>query len=194
MALSRAGAAARKPASPRAAIAWAVAVALLAAGCFAGPATRKSSRPAAKSGTASRPAKAEEPRVAAAEDWESFNATAASLRAEIEKRAAAMSQGPVGNRAVELASLRLAASGRDLVDAGSLDGALEVLQRAVSLYGGNGYAYLYLAYVHHVQGRPERAAEFAASARRHLPRDKPVQAELEGLRLSIRQGAAAGAS
>ncbi|MFN2376987.1 MAG: tetratricopeptide repeat protein, partial [Candidatus Binatia bacterium] len=165
---------------------------------FGGPAAKKSSRPAAKSGAASRPAKQpakeEEPRVAAAEDWESFQATAASLRREIEKRAAAMSQGPVGTRAVELASLRLAASGRNLVDAGSLDGALEVLQRAVSLYGGNGYAYLYLAYVHHVQGRPERAAEFAASARRHLPRDKPVQAELEGLRLSIRQGAAAGSS
>jgi tetratricopeptide (TPR) repeat protein len=105
-----------------------------------------------------------------------------------------MRKGPVGNRGAELASLRLAASARDLIDAGSLDGAAEALGRALSLYGANGYAYLYLAYVRHVQGRGQQAAEFAASARRYLPRDEAVQAELEALTASIRRGAVATGS
>ena len=174
-------------------IAVALCLALLG-GCAAGP--------GAKGGAPTRPtkdaaharAKAEAPQATAAPDWESFTHTGAALRGEIARRAKALGEGPIGNRAVELASLRLAASGRDLVDAGSLDGALEVLQRAVSLWGSNGYAYLYLAYVHHVQGRAGRAGEFAASARRYLPRDEPVRAELEGLDLSIRQGGATAGS
>ncbi|MFN2426831.1 MAG: tetratricopeptide repeat protein, partial [Candidatus Binatia bacterium] len=119
-----------------------------------------------------------------------FTRSGAALRAEIAVRADAMKKGPIGSRGTQLASLRLASSGRDLIDAGSLDGALEALERAVSLYGGNGYAYLYLAYVNHVQGRGEQAGEFAANARRYLPDDEAVLAELEGLALSIREDAA----
>lgn len=160
------------------------------AGCGAGPAARDGARTAPKKGTSvSTHAKAGEPEVAPAQDWESFAKSGAALRTDIAARAESMKKGPIGNRGVQLASLRLAASGRDLIDAGSLDGALEALQRAVSLYGGNGYAYLYLAYVHHVQGHGEQAAEFAASARRYLPRDEAVRAELEGLTRSIRLGA-----
>ena len=169
--------------------------ALLVAGCAAGPGAKDGALAAPGKGTSvSTRAKAGEPRVAPARDWESFAKTGAALRAEIARRAEAMKKGPIGNRGVELASFRLAASGRDLIDAGSLDGALEALQRAVSLYGGNGYAYLYLAYVHHVQGHGEQAAEFAAGARRYLPGDEAVQAELEGLVASIRQGAVTAGS
>ncbi len=161
------------------------------AGCSAGPATKDSVAvsPQALAPSAPHP-QLEAPEVAAAPDWASFRQTGAALRSEISRRAAALREGPIGNRAVELASLRLAASGRDLIDAGSLGGALAALERAVSLYGGNGYAYLWLAYVHHVQGRSERAAEFAASAGRYLPRDQKVRAELAGLTQSIRHSGA----
>jgi tetratricopeptide (TPR) repeat protein len=161
---------------------------VLVAGCAAGP-SGKPAR-ATKAAAPRRPgviseAKAEGPRVPPSTDWESFTATGKALKQEIATRAAALKSGPVGNRAVELASLRLAASGRELIDAGSLDGAVEVLQKAISMWGSNGYAYLELGYVHHVQGHDDRAAEFAASAARYLPREHAVRAELEGLRRSI---------
>lgn len=115
----------------------------------------------------------------------SFPAAGAALQREIDRRASELKQGPVGNRAVELASLRLAASGRELIDAGSPGGALEALERAVSLWGENGYACLYLAHVYGMQGRRKRAAEFAAFAGRYLPADTEVRAELEGLDLGV---------
>lgn len=128
--------------------------------------------------------------MAPATDWESFRAAGAALRRDIQTRADAMKSGPVGNRAVELASLRISANAQDLIDAGSLDGALVALQRAVSLDGSNGYAYLFLAYVHQVQGQSELAGELAANAARFLPRQTEVRAELAGLRLAISQAAA----
>ncbi len=170
----------------------------LAAGCASGPVAaerpmpERAPRPPAHSPPAAAP-RVEEPSVRPASNWESFTKTGDALHAEIERRAAALKSGPVGNRAVELASFRLAASGHELIQAGSLDGALEALERAVSLYGGNGYAYLYLAYVHHLDGRQDQAREFAASARRYLPRDEGVRAELEGLGQAIGAGAASAA-
>lgn len=100
-----------------------------------------------------------------------------------------MKSGPVGAGATELASLRLAASSRDLIDSGSLAAARQSLQRAVSLWGSNGWAYLWLGYVSHVEGKAEQAAEFTAKARRHLPREAGVTAEVDGLAASIRQAA-----
>jgi hypothetical protein len=136
-------------------------------------------------------AKAEQgPPPGTAKDWEAFRRSDAALRAEIGRRAEAMRKGPVGSQATELASLRLAASGRDLIEAGSLDGAVEVLEKAISLNGHDGYAYMFLAYVQHVKGKGDRAAEFVASARRYLPKDAGVQAELEGLAYSVRSSMA----
>jgi len=192
-------------------VAASVLAAALAAGCSAAATTERSphattkkatpgsaSTKAKATGTATATARARAvapaPAPTPAPGWESFSHTSAALRGDIAARADAMKRGPIGNRGVELASLRLAASGRDLIDAGSLDGALEALQRAVSLYGHNGYAYLYLAYVHHEQGREERAAEFAANARRYLPADKAVEAEVEGLAAAIRNSAATAGS
>lgn len=167
------------------------------AGCAAGPAASDEARAPRQSAPVLKPTGPKVPRAPAVEpagDWESFSQSGVALRAEIDERADAMNAGPIGSRGVELASLRLAASGRDLIDAGSLDGALEALQRAISLYGRNGYAYLFLAYVHHVQGRGAQAAEFAASAGRYLPQDAGVRAELEGLTTSIREGGATAAN
>lgn len=126
---------------------------------------------------------------AALPDWESFSRTREYLDKEIGRRAKALRQGAVGNLAAELASLRMSAKAPALIDKGSLDAAIELLERAVSMYGGNGFAYLFLAYVHHVEGDPGRASGFLSSARRYLPADKGVRGETEGLGRSISQSA-----
>lgn len=166
-------------------------VALLAAGCAAGPATKPAPSKAAgqAAGKVIRPAP-EPPRARAVTDWESFSRTSAALNREIARREEELRSGPVAKRGQQLASRKLAASGRDLVDAGSLAGAETALQKAISLDGANGYAYLFLAYVHHVNGREDLASEFASSARRYLPPDEGARSELEGLALSIRAGSA----
>lgn len=168
----------------------ALVAASIAAGCASGPSAKPSAavaRPASVS--KGKPAAAKAP---VARDWESFKRTSAMLREEIARRAEELRSGPVGNRAVELASLRLAASGHAMIEAGSLDGALEVLERAVSLYGGNGYAYVFLAYVHHVEGRAASGLEFLDDARLHLPADRGVSGEVEGLAQSLQAVAGAG--
>ncbi len=165
----------------------AIVLVLAAAGCASGPATKSAAKAPKRTAAATRPATAP-PRVAAASDWESFSRTGAALSDEIERRVAGLASGPVAKRGQQLASRKLAASGRDLIDAGSLDGAEAALQKAISLDGADGYAYLFLAYVHHVKGREELAAEFASSAGRYLPDDKGVRSELAGLEQSIRAG------
>ncbi len=132
---------------------------------------------------------------AATADWEAFANTRRMLGAEIVRRAAILHERAVGNLGAELASLRMSAKAPELIDKGSMDGALELLERALSMYAGNGYAYLFLAYVHHVEGRPDRATGFIGSARRYLPADKGVRGEVEGLARSIRaSGPGASAS
>ena len=126
---------------------------------------------------------------AALPDWESFSRTREFLGKEIDRRAKALRQGAMGNLAAELASLRMSAKAPALIDKGSLDGAVDLLERAVSMYGGNGYAYLFLAYVQHVKGDTGRATGFLSSARRYLPADKGVRGEVEGLARSISQSA-----
>lgn len=183
--------------------ALALLAAAFAAGCAAGPvatgegaaqpasqaapAAARKVAPAStgKSAAAGREKSAPEPVVSG---WESFEHTRAALGGEIQRRAAALREGPIGNRGAELASRRLAASGCELIDAGSMGGALAALERAVSLDGRNGYAYLWLAVVHHRKGNSGQAAEFAASAGSYLPRDPSVRRELEGLTQSIRRG------
>jgi hypothetical protein len=114
-------------------------------------------------------------------DWQSFPRSSAALRSEISRRKEALATGPIGNRGVELASLRLAATGADLATSGSVEGAREALERAVSLDAANGYALLWLAWVEHVRRDDQKAAQLAAEASRHLPSDPAIRAELEGL-------------
>ncbi len=167
-------------------------VSLAAQGCSLGgaksAATGKKSAKASQGASAKHAGKSvdESGGFAALSDWEAFTRTRRSLGGEIDRRAKALRSGAVGNLAAELASLRMSAKAPALIDKGSLDGAVELLERAVSMYGGNGYAYLFLAYVHHVEGHPDRAAGFLSSARRYLPSDKGVRGEAEGLARSIR--------
>ena len=170
----------------------ALVAASIAAGCASGPSAKAPgtrAKPSSVSKGKAAPAAAKAP---VAKDWESFKRTSTMLREEIARRAEELRSGPVGNRAVELASLRLAASGHAMIEAGSFDGALEVLERAVSLYGGNGYAYVFLAYVHHVEGRAASGLEFLDDARLHLPADRGVSSEVEGLAQSLQAVAGAG--
>jgi hypothetical protein len=157
-----------------AAVITAMITAMATAGCAAKPEPVRRAAPAEAplSGQSSAP-------------WQSFDGTAAVLRKDIDRRAEALRSGPIGNRAAELASLRLAASAHELLDAGSVDGARHALERAVSLYAGNGYACLLLAYVHHAQGRPVDAREQLARARRTLPKDERVRSELDALSRSM---------
>jgi len=129
---------------------------------------------------------------AASADWESFARTRKSLGAEIARRSEALRAGAVGNRAAELASLRMSAKAPALIDKGALDGAVELLERALSMDGGNGYAYLFLAYLNHVRGHSDQAAAFLGSARRYLPADKGVRGEVEGLARSMRASGPSG--
>jgi tetratricopeptide (TPR) repeat protein len=160
-----------------------LAVVALLAGCAAG-ATATAPRATPVSPEPSRADGARSPRGGTAE-VATFPRTAQVLHDEIGNRAEALRAGPIGHRARELASLRLAASGRDLMVSGSAGGALEALDEALSLYGANGYAYLFLASVHRAEGRRDEAGKLTANARRYLPADEGVQAELEGLVRSI---------
>lgn len=141
---------------------------------------------------AERPAKARrehaEARRAQAEARRGFPQSGQALRAEIAEKAAALKSGPIGERGKELASLRLAESGRDLIDAGSLDGAEDALRKAVSLYARNGFAYLFLAHVEHEKGRNAEARDLLARARRDLPGDKGVRNELDELAEAVGGG------
>lgn len=120
------------------------------------------------------------------ENWEAFLHASEALQKEIRERAAALKKGPAGNQPAELASLRMTNRARGMIEKGSPGSALELLERSISMYKGNGYAYMFLAYVHHLQGRSARGAEFLSSARRYLPPDPRVHGELEGLSRSIK--------
>ncbi len=161
----------------------------MSAGCAAAPESRPPpyddsprsiEEPSRRESSRVEPSHAKRARPAALD----FRQTAAALDEEIDRRANDLASGPIGNRAAELASLRLVASARDLLDSGSPDGAREALERAVSLYGRNGYAYLWLAYVEYLQRRPHwenRAATLLADARQDLPSARKMRAELEDL-------------
>ncbi|HXC52759.1 MAG TPA: hypothetical protein VN634_17880 [Candidatus Limnocylindrales bacterium] len=170
-------------------------ISAMSAGCAVGPEARpdrappyedshRIAEPSRRESSRVEPSHARQARPAALD----FRQTGAALDDEIDRRASDLASGPIGNRAAELASLRLVASARDLLDSGSPDGAREALERAVSLYGRNGYAYLWLAYVEHLQRRPHwenRAATLLADARRDLPSARKVRAELEELEHAI---------
>jgi hypothetical protein len=185
---------------------------VLVAGCAAGPATTPSqlsdqgsvsanappgedaehpasAAPAHEPAHAGRPTHAAKAKPAGMD----FPATTAALQREIDRLADELGQGPIGDRATELASLRLAASARDLVLSESPGGAREALDRAVSLYGRNGYAYLWLACVDHLEHRSDRAGRWLAKAGRDLPADRKIRGELHGLARRV-DPAAAGRS
>lgn len=152
-----------------------------AAGRDAGP-RRGDARPKAESESGRRAARDRKAGSVGAVEvvpgWESFAASRAALKRDIDAPRAA-------SHPKKLASLRAAAAGFDALEQGSLDLAQSSFERAVSLHGSDGYAYLGLAYLHHVQGHGDQAAEFADSARSSLPPDAAMKKEVRALTASI---------
>jgi tetratricopeptide (TPR) repeat protein len=68
------------------------------------------------------------------------------------------------------------------IDAGNLEHALDLLERAVSVDGSAGYAFAYLGYLYAESGRGERALAFLDQALALLAPDPGISGELIQLR------------
>jgi Flp pilus assembly protein TadD len=86
-----------------------------------------------------------------------------------------------GSGATRLTHLRMTAAARDLIVAGNTERALDLLERAIGVDGSEGFAYLYLGYVYVRRGDVERASGFLGQARRLLPPDPELRAEVRWL-------------
>ena len=80
------------------------------------------------------------------------------------------------------ANLRMTKQARELIAAGDKERAADLLERAIAMDDGQGYAYLYLGYLHLAAGRPDQAEVFLARAAGLLPRDPALRVELGRLR------------
>jgi Flp pilus assembly protein TadD len=94
--------------------------------------------------------------------------------------AARKSGAPVD--ATLLANLRMTKQARDLIASGDTERAADLLERAIAMDDGEGYAYLYLGYIHLSAGRRDQAEVFLARAAGLLPRDPALRVELARLR------------
>ena len=81
-----------------------------------------------------------------------------------------------------LANLRMTQQARELIASGETERAADLLERAIAMDDGQGYAYLYLGYLHLSEGRRDQAEVFLARALGLLPRDPALRVELERLR------------
>jgi Flp pilus assembly protein TadD len=68
------------------------------------------------------------------------------------------------------------------IDAGNLEHALDLLERAVSVDGTAGYAFAYLGYLYAESGRADQALAFVDQALSLLPPEPAVSGELIELR------------
>ncbi|MFT4570104.1 MAG: tetratricopeptide (TPR) repeat protein [Hyphomicrobiaceae bacterium] len=134
-----------------------------------------------------RPVRApQRPRPVAVTNWEAFAHSSAGLDRRVRDVATDLASAAPRHPPAELASLRLSQRARDLIDAGRPETAVDLLERAIAMYGRDGFAYLYLAYAHHQLGRPAIASGFAGRAEQALPANRFILGELAGLRASIR--------
>jgi hypothetical protein len=87
-----------------------------------------------------------------------------------------------------LANLRMTKQARDLMASGDTERAADLLERAIAMDDGQGYAYLYLGYLHLSVGRRDQAEVFLARAAGLLPRDPALRVELGNLRAAADSG------
>lgn len=176
---------------PGRAVVVAMAAVLVVSGCAGARIGRpREAMPRERQRQAPPPPPAEAPVVPLRiENWEAFTNTSRALGREISEGAHALRAAGPGARPADLASLRMTAEARDLIRAGNVERARDLLDRALELDGRNGFAYLYLAYANHLSGRFDQAASFAERAGRYLPRDPYVRGELEGLSKTVRLNA-----
>ncbi len=119
-------------------------------------------------------------------NWEAFAHASAALDRQVAALVADQAAARPRHSPAELASLRLAQRARDMTNEGRVEATIDLAERAIALWGGNGFANLWLAYAHHQSGRPRTAEAFASRAGSALPADAYVLGELAGLRASIR--------
>jgi hypothetical protein len=87
-----------------------------------------------------------------------------------------------------LAHLRMVRQSRDLIATGDTERAADLLERAIAIGDGAGFAYLYLGYLHSLAGRQEQGVVFLDRASALLPQDPVLRQELSSLRASIHSG------
>jgi len=86
-----------------------------------------------------------------------------------------------GTEPTRLTHLRMTQAARDLIAQGDTERALDLLERAIAIDGGEGFAYLYLGYVYVRRGDVDRASGFLQQAKRLLPPDPALRAEVRWL-------------
>ncbi len=84
-----------------------------------------------------------------------------------------------------LASLRLTSRAVGHLRDGDNHRALDVLERAISIDGAVGFAYLFMAAAHYNLGDVTRAAGFIERAMPLLPDDRALHEELDSLRADV---------
>lgn len=102
-------------------------------------------------------------------------------RADLVLKAAIARAQYDSSGATDLTHLRMTAAARDLIAAGNTERALDLLERAISVDGSEGFAYLYLGYVYVHRGDLQRASGFLQQAARLLPPDAALRDEVRWL-------------
>ncbi|MEE8312255.1 MAG: hypothetical protein V3R77_08355 [Candidatus Binatia bacterium] len=88
--------------------------------------------------------------------------------------------------ASRLASLRMTRSAAVLIEEGSVERALALLERALAIDGSTGFPYLYIGYIHLQAGRTVQARTFIERGAALMPLYPPLENELQALRLAAR--------
>jgi tetratricopeptide (TPR) repeat protein len=109
------------------------------------------------------------------------------LHQEVMQMESASRTGGAGDP-TRLASLRVTEDASDRLDSDDFEGALDLLERAITIDSGNGYAYLYLAKAYFRLGDRRRSSEFLERSAVLLPRDYRLDAELAALRRALGDG------
>ncbi|MFQ5477061.1 MAG: tetratricopeptide repeat protein [Candidatus Binatia bacterium] len=97
------------------------------------------------------------------------------------------SGGPGAGRhgSASLASLRFVARGRDLLEAGSPEAALDMFERSISVDGGDWQCWVYAAEAWRRLGQPAEGRIFLERAQGKTPVDRELDLELEVLRRAV---------
>ncbi len=179
-------------------VALAIAAAVSLAGCVAGggpywpypgPAeTRRPSPPPPPPAVSRAPAPIEEERLAsvARSDQEGLGSGPLGRTNVVLDRAIAAAEraGRRGERVdpALLAHLRMTRQARDLIATGDRQRAADLLERAIAIDDGAGFAYIYLGFLHLQAGRPEQAEAFLDRAENLVPQDPALLREIASLR------------
>ena len=111
---------------------------------------------------------------------------AALTDAERAGTAPAPRQAGAGVGAASLASLKITQSAVEHLEQREPQRAPDLLERAIAIDGGNGFAYLYIGYIHLEDGRPDRALPFIERGAMLMPDDPALQNEVRALRLAAK--------